>query len=368
MRVTGSRTRVGVIGCGNISGAYLGAGKTFPMLDIVACADIEMDRARAKAAEFNIPRACTVQELLSDPEIEIVINLTIPQSHAEIALAALEAGKAAYSEKPLAVEREDGRRVVETGKARSLRVGCAPDTFMGGGLQTCRKIIDDGWIGEPIGATAFMTGHGPESWHPNPEFFYQPGAGPMFDMGPYYVTALVALIGPVRRVTGSAGISFPERIATSEARYGQRIKVNVPTHVAGVMDFANGAIGTILTSFDVWAAQLPRIEIYGTEGSLSCPDPNGFGGPVRIRRAGAGEWSEAPLVRPEAHRGIGVADMAAAMVSGRPHRASGDLALHVLDIMQALHEAPQQGRHLELSTTCIRPDPLPVSLRVADLG
>lgn len=361
------KTKVGVIGCGNISGAYLGASKTFPNIEIVACADVAPERAQAKAAEFNIPRACSVDELLSDPEIRIVINLTIPQAHADVACSTLDAGKAAYSEKPMAVDREQGRKLLERGKASGLRVGCAPDTFMGGGFQTCRKVIDDGWIGEPIGASAFVTGHGPEGWHPNPEIFYAAGAGPMFDMGPYYLTALVSLLGPVKRVSGSARITFPERPITNPARYGEMIKVTVPTHVAGVMDFESGAIGTLLTSFDVWSAELPRIEIYGTEGSLSCPDPNNFGGPVRIRRSGASEWSEMPLIRPEAHRGIGVADLAAAMEIGRDHRANGELAFHVLDLMQSFHEVSTVGAHIEIKSSCCRPDPLPPSLSPAVL-
>jgi predicted dehydrogenase len=305
-----------------------------------------------------------VRELLEDPEIRIVVNLTIPKAHAEVGQAALEAGKSVYNEKPLAVTREDGRKMLDTAHSRGLRIGGAPDTFLGAGIQTCRKLIDDGWIGAPVAATAFMTCHGHEGWHPDPDFYYQPGGGPMFDMGPYYLTALVVLMGPVRRVTGSTRITFPERIITSQPKYGTRIRVNTPTHVAGVMDFAGGAVGTIVTSFDVWAAQLPRIEIYGSEGSLSVPDPNGFGGPVRIRRQGAADWTEVPLTHGYAkqNRGLGVADMACAMRSGRPHRANGDLAYHVLDVMHAFHDASTEGRHVELASTCERPAALPLGL------
>lgn len=360
-----SPTRIGLIGCGTISKVYLEVSKTLEDLDVIACADLIPERARARAEEFNIPKACGVQDLLKDPEVQIVLNLTIPRAHAEVGLAALESGKSVYNEKPLAVSREDGRRLLEEARSRGLRVGGAPDTFLGGGIQTCRKLIDDGWIGEPVAATAFMTGHGHESWHPDPDFYYQPGGGPMFDMGPYYLTALVTLLGPIRRVTGSARITFPERTITSQPRRGAKIQVKVPTHVAGVMDFASGAVGTIITSFDVWAAQLPRIEIYGSEGSLSVPDPNGFGGPVRIRRAGAAEWSEVPLTHAYARqsRGLGVADMACALRSGRPHRASGELAYHVLDAMHAFHDASHEGRHVELTSACTRPAPLPMGLR-----
>ncbi len=363
------RTKIGVIGCGNISGVYLQSGQRFHNLEVVACADLDVERAKAKATEFNIPKACSVKELLAIPEIEIVINLTIPRTHAEIAIQTLEAGKHTYGEKPLAVTREEGQKVLQLAKAKNLRVGCAPDTFLGGGIQTCRKLIDDGWIGEPIGATAFMTCHGHESWHPDPDFFYQPGAGPMFDMGPYYVTALVNLIGPIRRITSSARATFAERTIVSQPKYGQKIKVNTPTHIAGIMDFANGAIGTILTSFDVWHAELPRIEIYGTAGSLSVPDPNSFGGPVRVRREGGAAWSEVALTHGyfENSRGLGVADMASSIVTHRPHRASGELALHVLDAMQSFIEASAAQKHLELATTCAKPAPLPLGLRAGEI-
>ena len=228
-------------------------------------------------------------------------------------------------------------------------------------------LIDDGWIGAPVAATAFMLCHGHEGWHPDPEFYYEVGGGPMFDMGPYYLT--VALLGPVRRVTGSATISFPERVITSQPKSGKRVKVETPTHLAGVLDFKAGAVATIVTSFDVWAADVPRIEIYGTEGSLSVPDPNGFGGPVKVRRAGAAEWSDVPLTHgyAENSRGIGVADMANALRSGRPHRASGELAYHILDIMHAVHDASAEGRHIELKSTCERPAPLPLGLRPGTL-
>ena len=209
-----------------------------------------------------------------------------------------------------------------------------------------------------------MSGHGPETWHPDPDFFYQPGAGPMFDMGPYYLTALATLLGPVRRVTGSARITFPERTIFSQPKYGEIIKVNTPTHVTGVIDFESGAVGTIVTSFDIWAANLPRIEIYGTTGSLSLPDPNTFGGPVSVRRAGATEWSAVPLTHgySKNSRGLGLADMAYALHSGRPHRANGELAYHVLDIMHAFHDASREGRHVELASSCERPAPLPLGL------
>ncbi len=361
-----TQVNVGIIGCGNISPLYFQACRSFEILNLVGCADIAMARAEARAREFDT-QAFSVEALLAHPDIQIIINLTIPKAHGEIGVAALEAGKSVYNEKPLALSREEAQRMLALAKQKGLRVGGAPDTFMGAGIQTCRKLIDDGAIGQPIAATAFMLCHGHEHWHPDPEFYYQPGGGPMFDMGPYYLTALVALIGPVRRVTGSARATFPERTITSQPKYGQRITVRVPTHVAGVLDFAGGAIGTIVTSFDVWRHSLPCIEIYGTEGSLQVPDPNTFGGPVRIARAGdaSREWTEVTLTHPygKQSRGLGVADMAHAMRSGRPHRASGELAYHVLDIMHAIHDASAEGRHVELGSTCARPAPLPGDLR-----
>jgi predicted dehydrogenase len=355
-----SATRVGVIGCGVISGIYLTNCRKLPGLEIVACADLDMDRARGKAAEHGI-RAATVDELLAAPDIDLVINLTIPAAHAEVSQRALMAGKHVYTEKPLATRRADGAATLALAREKGLRVGSAPDTFLGGGLQTCRKLIDDGAIGEPVAAVAFMTGHGPEAWHPDPEFFYKPGAGPMFDIGPYYLTALVSLIGPIVRVTGSTRSSFPERTIGSGARQGQKIAVETPTHVAGLLDFVGGVVATIITSFDVWAANLPHIEIYGSEGSLSVPDPNTFDGPVRIRLAGDSAWRDVPLTHgyTENSRGLGVADMADAIRAGRPQRASGELAYHVLDVMAAFEEASSIGHHILIASGPLRVEAVP---------
>ena len=358
------RVNIGVIGCGNISGIYLKNLAMFRNTKVVACSDLIMERAQARAAEFNIPNPCTNEELLADPDIQIVVNLTTPDAHHDVCMQALKAGKHVHVEKPLSITREQGTELEDTSRATHLRVGGAPDTFLGGGLQTCRKLIDDGWIGEPIGATAFMLCHGHESWHPDPEFYYKVGGGPMFDMGPYYLTALIALMGPIKRLSGSTRATFPERTITSAAKYGTKVSVDTPTHIAGVMDFKNGAVGTILTTFDVWHSNLPPIEIYGTEGSLSVPDPNTFGGPVRVRRMGAKDWSEVPLTHgfAENSRGLGVADMAAAIVSGRPHRASGNLAYHVLEAMHGFHDASNEGRYYEMQSTCERPAAFPLGL------
>ena len=359
-----NKLKAGIIGCGAISGIYFKGGQTFEILDIIACADMYLDKAQEKAEEFHVLKACTVEELLADDEIQIVINLTVPQAHAKVSLAALEAGKHVYIEKPLAVTREDGRKILETAKKKGLLVGCAPDTFLGGGLQTCRKLIDDGLIGKPVASSSFMMKHGPENRHPNPESFYKQGGGPMFDMGPYYLTALISMMGPVREVTGSTSISFPERIITCQPKYGQKINVEIPTHIVGIMNFESGAVGSIITSFDAWITQLPWMEIYGTLGALQCPDPNTFGGSVLYKGIRDKDWREIPLTHgfTENSRGIGVADMAYAILSGRPHRANGEMAYHVLDIMHGFHDASRLGSHIQMTSTCIRPAQLPIGL------
>jgi predicted dehydrogenase len=358
---------IGVIGCGNISPAYFKGMALFENVQPVACADLDHERAGATAAEQGI-RAATVEDLLAIDDVDIVLNLTIPAAHVEVNLAALRAGKHAYCEKPFALSNDDVASVLAEASDRGLRVGCAPDTFLGGGAQTARKLIADGAIGEPVAATAFFTCPGHERWHPAPEFYYKPGGGPMLDMGPYYVTGLVNLLGPVRAVSGSARVSRPTRTITSEPLNGKEIKVEVPTHVAGTLEFACGAIGTIITSFDVWRADLPRIQVHGVDGSLDVPDPNHFKGPVRRFARGHEQWSDVELTHSDALlRGAGVADMATAILSDRPHRASGELAAHVLEVMLAFEQSANQGRRIEMTTTCDQPAPLPAGLAVGAL-
>lgn len=357
---------VGIIGCGAISNAYFTGCKPYSNVKLAACADIDAARAAAKAKEHGI-RSCSVEELLRDPGIDLILNLTVPKAHTAINRAALEAGKHVYAEKPYGLNVAEGRQVLELAKQKKLRTGCAPDTFFGGGAQTARKLIDDGAIGRPIAATAFMCGHGHENWHPSPEFYYEKGGGPMFDMGPYYITALVNLLGPVKRVTGSTKISFPTRTITSQPKAGKVITVGTPTHLTGVMDFANGAVATIIQSFDVWRHSLPIIQVYGSEGSLAVPDPNAFGGPVNLAKQRE-KWEEVPLThRTDLARGSGLADMAKGIATGRPHRASGELAFHVLEIMAAFEEASTSGRHVEIKSTCERPAALPVGLQLGEL-
>ena len=351
---------IGIVGCGNISPRYFEGLKQYDEVDVVACADLDVDRAASRAVEYSV-QAMTSQELLADPAVDIVVNLTLPQVHAEVSLGAIDAGKHVYSEKPLAIALSDGDAIVDAAEKAGVIAGCAPDTFLGGGLQTCRKLINDGTIGRPIAATAFMMSHGHEQWHPDPAFFYKNGGGPMYDMGPYYLTALVSLMGPVRRIAGVTSSAFEHRTILSEPKRGQRVDVEIPTHVTGLLDFHSGAVATIVTSFDVWGSRLPHIEIYGTEGTLSVPDPNMFDGPVEVQR-GQEEWESVPLAYPEGRRGLGVVDMAAAIRNGRKSRVDARLARHVLEIMQGLHKSSDTDCHLVLSSTCEQPATVPLGL------
>lgn len=356
--------KVGIIGCGNISSIYLtNLTQLFDNIEVVACADMFIDKARQKAEEFGIKKACTVEELLADPEIIIVVNLTIPAAHTAINLAALNAGKNVYSEKTIALNREDAQKTLNLAKEKGLLVGCAPDTFLGAGLQTCKKLIEDGWIGRPTLASGILVGEGPESWHPDPEFFYKKGTGPLFDMGPYYITALVALLGNVSRVTSSAKATFPQRTITSMPKRGSKIDVEVATNIAGILDFECGAIGTLITSFDA-NSYLPRLEIFGTEGSMILPDPNTFNGPVMIKRHNTSEWSQIPLTHEysENSRGLGVADMAQALISGHKFHANGEMAYHVLDIICSMIDASNDSRHYYIESKCESLKSLPFGL------
>ncbi|MBS0633226.1 MAG: Gfo/Idh/MocA family oxidoreductase [Verrucomicrobia bacterium] len=359
---------VGLIGCGNISNAYFAGSKNSEIIKIVACADLDLARAKARAQEHGI-RACTVDEILRDPEIELIVNLTVPKAHAEVNLAALRNGKHAYCEKPFALDSASAAAVVALAKEKNLLVGCAPDTFLGGGQQTARNALDRGAIGQPVAALAFMMCRGHESWHPSPQFYYEKGGGPMFDMGPYYINALVNLLGPVARVSGSTKAAFPERLITSQPLNGTKVPVETPTHLTGVMDFANGANATIVMSFDTWTYPLPSIVIFGTEGTMEVPDPNTFGGAVRLRSADGKTFDEIPHTHTtDRGRGAGVADMAYSIRRReRPYRASGALALHAVEVMESFEKSSTSGRHITLTTTCARPAALPLGLGVHQL-
>lgn len=350
---------VGIIGTGNISDAYLRAAPRFPMLRVVACADANPDVAAAKAAAWSI-EALSVKALLADPRIDIVLNLTTPQHHVDIGIAALAAGKHVYAEKPLAVSLADGLRLRDAARDFGLRVGSAPDTFLGGAHQTARHALDGGAIGRVVAGSAHMMVPGHESWHPNPEFYYQSGGGPMLDMGPYYLTCLINLLGPVRAVSGMQSMPRDSRTIGSGPRAGQSFAVAVPTHISGLLDFETGAQITLTTSFDVWKHGHNHIELYGTTGSMIISDPNQFEGAIQVSDRG-GDWAEVPQIHAYGtgnHRILGLADMAHAIRENRPHRAGVDLALHVLEVMEAIGVAADTGVRQTMAHGCARPEML----------
>jgi predicted dehydrogenase len=350
--------RVGIVGCGNVTDLYLRGCATLPAIELAACADLDAGRAAALSAKGGFP-AMAVDALLADPDIEIVLNLTPPTAHVGVSRAAIAAGKHVYSEKPFATTRADAAAILADGAIAGVVVGGAPDTFLGGGLQTARALIDEGAIGEPIGANAAVMHPGPERWHPNPDFFYGPGGGPLLDVGPYYIAALVSLLGPVSAVSAEARGAGAERRISSGARAGDTFVAQVPTHAVAVYRFASGAIGGFTASFDVAASASPHIEVHGTEGSLSLGDPNHFDGAVRLRRFGEDAWTDVPLrFDGSVGRGIGLADMIDAIREGRSPRASGALAFHALDVLLATETAAATQVNVSIESTCERPAPL----------
>ena len=355
--------RLGLVGCGNISSRYIENIREIPEIELVACADLLSTAAETQAGKYGL-NLLSPDELYAAPDIDIVLNLTSPNAHFAVCKAALDAGKPVYTEKPLAATFAEGEKLLALAKEKNLRIGSAPDTFLGAGFQSARSYLDEGIIGAPVAANAFLMWRGHEHWHANPAFYYKPGGGPMLDMGVYYLTALVHLLGPVRRVTGSARTTWSERPIFSEPLRGEIIHVEVPTYVVGVLDFECGAIGTVITTFDTQASGLPRIELYGANGTLNLPDPNTFAGPLQLRKAPNDDWQDLPLRfgHEGRSRSIGTADMAVSMVEGAPHRASGEMALHILEIMEAIHKASDTGRHVELTTRCDRPQPLPAGV------
>lgn len=349
--------RIGIVGIGNISGIYLKNLSAYRSTTVTAVADLDKSRAEKAASEYSVPNVLSPDELVKHADVDVVLNLTIPAAHGALALEALRHGKHVYNEKPLSTDFGQAQEMVALAKSKGLLVGCAPDTFLGAGLQTCRKAIDDGLIGDIVGVQGYMMGRGPEGWHPSPEFFYKPGGGPMLDMGPYYLTAMVTLLGPVKRTSGFTRASFATRTVGSGPLEGSVITVETPTHLAGVLEFENGAIGELTTSFDVYAASHHWITIFGTKGTLKVPDPNCFDGKVEVWQESTKEWTELPLSFGFAvnSRGLGVLDMAYALKEGRANRASGDLALHILDIMLSFDKASKSGTYQNLTTGIARP-------------
>jgi predicted dehydrogenase len=351
--------RIAMVGCGNIAPAYVKTIKELGWIEIAAFVDGLPGRAEA-FAERHGGRAAGLDEVLADPDIDVVLNLTPAHVHAAVTHQIIAGGKSVFSEKPLASTFAEGRSIVDAARSRGVQLGCAPDTFLGAGLQAARAAIDRGMIGEPIAANAFMLGFGPEWWHPNPEIFYGEGAGPLFDMGPYYLTAFTSLLGAASSVFGSAKVGVADRVVHAKGRVGDVVHATAPTHVSSVIQMASGVTATLVTSFDVKASRYRNIEIYGTEATLSVPDPNTFGGPLQIRSILDQDWRTLPLDTPNIpqQRGIGLADMLSSRSAGRVHRASGDLALHVLELMDGTLRSSADGRRVDLTTTIERPAPL----------
>jgi len=359
-----SAHRLGIVGLGVISAAYLETLATSDAVVVTAVADLDAGRAESVAATLPAARAMTVAELLAGDDVDTVLNLTTPAAHAEIALGALAHGKQVYGEKPLAVTLAEGRSILAAAAHAGLRVGSAPDTVLGTGIQTARAAIDDGLIGRPVAASAVMVTAGHELWHPNPDFYYREGGGPLFDMGPYYITALIHLLGPIRSVTGASSRPQENRVIRTGPRAGESIPVLVDTHVTGVLEHVSGALSTITMSFDSTATVASPIEVHGTEGTLAIGDPNTFDGPTSHRRVNDGGFH---LLDPlagyvDGARGIGLLDQIRT-----PHRAvaraNGELALHVLDVMESLQRAATEGHRIDLTTDADRPDPVPLTPR-----
>ncbi|MDC9813107.1 Gfo/Idh/MocA family protein [Rhizobium binxianense] len=359
---------VGVIGCGIISSAYMQLAPNFGGIEIRACADAKPGAAETRAEEFGL-RAQSVDDLLASDEIDIVVNLTVPNAHFEVSKAALEAGKHVFSEKPFVLSLADGRKLAEIATAKGLRVGSAPDTFLGGAHQLARYLVDNGAVGKITSGTCFVQSAGMEMWHPNPDFFFQPGGGPILDLGPYCVSNLVQLLGPVKKVVAMSASASEYRTITSKPRFGEKIKVETPTTIHAVLHFASGALVTYCASWDVWQHGHSNMELYGTNGTLHVPDPNFFGGEVRMTEGASfvnrlpawdhalGRFNDSGRAN---YRTVGLADMAQAILENRPHRCSMELSLHIVDVLTAILSSAESGSFKELTTTCERPAPLTI--------
>lgn len=365
-----SDLKLGLIGAGNISASYLGRAPHFAGIRFVAVADMNHVAAEARATEYGI-EARSVDALLASPDIDLIVNLTIPAAHFDISKRALEAGKHVYSEKPYVLTLEEGRELARIAAERGLRIGSAPDTFLGTSQQLARHIVDSGAIGRVTSGTCAVMSSGMESWHPNPDFFFLKGGGPVLDLGPYYISNLVQLLGPVARVAALASTPSPTRTIGSAARKGEQIPVETPTTIHALLEFEGGAVISFQSSWDVHQHDLKPMALYGTEGTLHIPDPNFFDGEVRVtRRAEAADlpaWDH-PLGPPNRetnngksvadYRASGLADMALAIAEGRPHRCNDELALHVVEVMTAILQSGEEGRFVPMTTTCARPEAL----------
>lgn len=373
--------QIGLIGTGRISDIYLENCLKFPELNIAACGSLDQEEAEKKAKKYGIKRICLPEEIICDKSIDCILNLTVPAAHAEISRKSLMAGKHVYSEKPFATSVSDGEEILKLAKEKNLKVGNAPDTFLGGRWQTVRKILDDGIIGKPVGVMAYVGTHGVERHNPNPDFYYKKGGGPLLDLGPYYLTAMVSLLGPIKRVSGMASRSFSHREIENGPRYGELIAVEVETHSVSTLEFSNGILGSMTMSFDIWDSDTPRFEIYGEAGTICIPDPdpvhgaNVFQGPVYYRTRADSRWEFQPRPKGrenwnvannlhgfnEDSRGLGLLDLAYSIQEDRPVRPSGELAHHVLEVMCGIQESSKRNISVSIQSSCIRPAPLPIS-------
>lgn len=350
---------IGVIGAGNISKAYLDNLTAFPDLKVHVIADLFEEAAEARAKEYGIPAWGGVDAALNHPDVEIIVNLTIPAAHVEVATAAVNAGKHVWTEKPFSLDRESGMALLKTADAAGIRLGCAPDTFLGAGLQTARRVIERGDIGTPLTALTMFQTPGPESWHPNPAFLFAHGAGPLFDMGPYYITALVQTFGSVRKVAAVGSKAKATRVVGSGPKAGEEFPVEVPTHVSAMLQFEGGASSHSVFSFESPRVRMGFVEIAGTEGTLELPDPNYFDGDLGLWRAGAEEPEIIPATGPANGRGMGALDMARSLRAGVPHRAQGTLAYHVVDTLVSISESAETGTFVGVDSSAAASPALP---------
>ncbi|MGN5732857.1 Gfo/Idh/MocA family protein [Arthrobacter psychrochitiniphilus] len=351
---------IAFIGAGNISKQYLDNLVTFPDVKVLVIADLFEEAAAARAAEYGVEISGGVDVALNHPDVEIIVNLTIPAAHVEVAAAAVRAGKHVWTEKPFSLDRESGLGLLKEADAAGVRLGCAPDTFLGAGLQTARRLIDSGAIGTPVTALTMFQSPGPESWHPNPAFLFQEGAGPLFDMAPYYLTTLVQAFGPLAKVAAVGNTAFSTRTIGSGPKEGEVFDVEVPTHVSAIAQFESGASSHSVFSFESPRPRMGFVEITGTEGTISLPDPNNFDGEIRVFTSGAEDWTTVPAEGPDNGRGLGVLDMARSIRAGVPHRATGELAYHILDAMVSISESVNTGEFVEVASSAPSSEAVPV--------
>ena len=351
---------IALIGAGNISKQYLDNLTTFPDVKVLIIADLFEEAAAGRAAEYGIEASGGVAAALNHPDVEIIVNLTIPAAHVEVATAAVRAGKHVWTEKPFSLDRESGLALLAEAKSAGVRLGCAPDTFLGAGLQTARRLIDAGEIGTPLTALTMFQSPGPESWHPNPAFLFQRGAGPLFDMAPYYLSTLIQTFGSITKVAAVGSAAFPTRTIGSGPKAGEVFDVEVPTHVSALAQFASGASSHSVYSFESPKARMGFVEITGTEGTISLPDPNNFDGDIKLCKRGEDDWTTIPAEGPADGRGLGVLDMARSIRAGVLHRAPGELAYHVLDAMVSISESVDSGEFVAVNSSAPTSAPVPV--------